>query len=88
MEFNSLNLNQKERPKNRNHSPLMIELITVLRKEGAMTRDELVGYLNVPRTTIYDGLKKLIDMKEVEKYPFYKDGAGKGRPKILFSVIE
>lgn len=57
-------------------------------KDGAKTRDQLVKVLGVPRTTIYDALRKLIKYDRVIKYPLYNYERIKGRPKILFSLID
>ncbi|NMC05606.1 MAG: hypothetical protein GYA24_10355 [Candidatus Lokiarchaeota archaeon] len=42
----------------------------------------------IPRTTIYDGLKKLIMRNEVKKYPVYQTERSRGRPQVLFSLLE
>jgi predicted ArsR family transcriptional regulator len=56
-----------------------------LEEKGPMPRSEFVKILQVPRTTIYDVLKKLIDQNVVCKQPLV---IGKrGRPKVFFSLI-
>jgi len=57
--------------KNKSISPIEERLISILKDGGPLTRDQLVQKMDVPRTTVYDGLKKLIDRNEVKKYPFY-----------------
>lgn len=56
-------------------------------KQGPLTRDQLVKKLELPRTTIYDGLKKLILRNEVKKNPIYITERNRGRPVVLFSVL-
>ncbi|MBD3188945.1 hypothetical protein GF325_19110 [Candidatus Bathyarchaeota archaeon] len=69
------------------HSELETQLLGVL-EDGPKTRDQLVKKLGIPRTTIYDGLKKLIINKEVKKYPLIVPNRGRGRPKVLFELNE
>ncbi|MFX0103136.1 MAG: helix-turn-helix domain-containing protein [Candidatus Hodarchaeota archaeon] len=68
-------------------SPLEIQLLNLL-SDGAMTRGEMVKKLGIPRTTIYDGLKRLIVRNEVKKYPLHNQERARGRPKVLFSLID
>lgn len=63
------------------------ELLGVL-KGGPLTRDQLVQKINKPRTTIYDGLRKLIMRNQVKKYPIFATDRPRGRPQVLFSLIE
>jgi predicted ArsR family transcriptional regulator len=56
--------------------------------EGPLTREQLVKKLGVPRTTVYDGLKKLIVRNEVKKYPVWATERTRGRPQVLFSLID
>jgi predicted ArsR family transcriptional regulator len=63
------------------------QLIGVL-KQGPLTRDQLVKKLAIPRTTIYDGLKKLILRNEVKKNPVFQTERSRGRPQVLFSVLD
>lgn len=68
-------------------SPIEEKLLVVL-KEGPLTRDQLVKKLAVPRTTIYDGLKKLIVRNEVKKYPLFATERSRGRPQVLFTILD
>jgi len=59
-------------------SPVEERLIAILKDGGPLTRDQLVKKFPVrrngkqfARTTIYDGLKKLIVRGEVKKYRFH-----------------
>lgn len=64
------------------------QLLGVL-KGGPLTRDQLVKKLGgIPRTTIYDGLRKLITRNEVKKYPIFMKGMGRGRPQVLFALLD
>lgn len=67
-------------------SPLEERLVDIL-KEGPLTRDQLVKKILVPRTTIYDGLKKLIVRNEVRKYPISGEERSRGRPKVMFELV-
>jgi len=55
--------------------------------QGPRTRDELVKLVNLPRTTVYDGLKKLIEKKLVKKHPILLHERSRGRPRVLFEWI-
>ncbi len=68
-------------------TPLEDQLMDLL-KEGPLTRDQMVKKLSVPRTTIYDGLKKLMVRNCVTKYPLYSEDRGRGRPKIAFTLLD
>ncbi len=69
-------------------SPIEERLLSILRNGGPLTRDQLVKKMAIPRTTIYDGLKKLIVRNEVKKYPFYQAERSRGRPQVLFSLLD
>jgi len=69
-------------------SPVEERLISLLKDGGPLTRDQLVKKMAIPRTTIYDGLKKLIVRGEAKKYPFYQTERSRGRPQILFSLLD
>jgi hypothetical protein len=64
------------------------ERLVALLKEGPQTRDQLVRKLHVPRTTIYDGLRKLIERDEVKKFPLFATERSRGRPQVLFSLLD
>jgi len=59
-------------------------VVTELSKNGSMTRSELVQVTNIPRTTIYDALDRLILDGYVRKYS--KKSGGRGRPKVYFDL--
>lgn len=40
------------------------------------------------RTTIYDGLRKLIARNEVKKYPLFATERSRGRPQVLFALFD
>jgi len=58
-------------------------LFNILRKNGALTRDQLVEISSIPRTTIFDNLKSLIAKDLVEKYE-RKISVGPGRALVFF----
>lgn len=64
--------------------PLPDRLVKVLSKHGALTRDELVKSLKVPRTTIYDNLVKLIKQNKVAVEQ--EEANGIGRPRVYFKL--
>jgi predicted transcriptional regulator len=66
----------------------IVNELIVLLKEGPLTRDQLVKKMNIPRTTIYDGLRILLKCNKVKKFPVYLCDRPRGRPKVLFSLIE
>jgi hypothetical protein len=67
--------------------PIDDRLFFVL-KDGPLIRGQLVERLGVPRTTIFDGLKRLIHCGDVKKYPFVVAGRSQGRPQILFALVD
>nr|MDO8087321.1 hypothetical protein [Candidatus Sigynarchaeum springense] len=69
-------------------SPIEAQLLAILKVGGPLTRDQFVKKMSIPRTTIYDGLKKLIKRNEVKKYPFYQADRPRGRPQVLFSLLD
>jgi len=64
-------------------SSLEEDLLKALEK-GPMTRDDLAREMETPRTTLFDGLKKLIIKGDVKKYPHYTRDQGRGRPQVYF----
>jgi predicted transcriptional regulator len=60
-------------------------LLNLLTTSGPLTRSELVGISGIPRSTIYDALLKLMLKGLVERSP--AASRGRGRPKILFSIL-
>lgn len=88
MESNVRNSSGISDEKIRSISPIEERLISILKDGGPLTRDQLVKKMAIPRTTIYDGLKKLIMRNEVKKYPVYQTERSRGRPQVLFSLLE
>ena len=68
-------------------TPIEERLLSVLKDGGPLTRPQLVTKLGIARTTVYDGLKKLIMRGEAKKFPFYKTQRSRGRPPVLFTLI-
>jgi predicted transcriptional regulator len=69
----------KEKP-----SALESQLLVML--ENPMTRDEIVKSSKIPRSTIFDSLKKLILKNEVVSYK--EKNAARGRPRVYFLGAE
>lgn len=67
-------------------NPLQEDLVTTLKKNGAMTRSQMVETLNRPRTTIYDNLVGLISQDMVKK--FSRQVNSRGRPVVFFKLKE
>lgn len=88
MESNSLVSSSLSDERTKSISPIEERLITILKNGGPLTRDQLVKVMATPRTTIYDGLKKLIKRDEIKKYPFYQTAQVRGRPQVLFSLLD
>lgn len=60
----------------------LMELLTLF---GALSREQLVKYTNLPRTSIYDILAKLMEQKKVAIEHLH-DGKSQGRPITLFKL--
>jgi len=88
MESNTINLSSEKDDMKLKSLSAIEERLVVLLKEGPQTRDQLVKKLAIPRTTIYDGLRKLIMRNEVKKFPLFATDRSRGRPQILFSLLD
>jgi len=66
--------------------PIDTFLLKVLSNKGPITRSYLASLTNIPRTTLYDNLAKLIIKGIVEKKPVRVQK--RGRPKVLFYIKE
>ena len=75
------------------------ERLVALLKEGPQTRDQLAakmfpdaGYTkrgeHRRRSTVYDGLRKLIVRNEVKKFPLFATERSRGRPQVLFCLFD
>ncbi len=73
-----------EDPSDKKYLPIEEFLINILAKQGPIARGDLASLTNIPRTTLYDVLTKLISKGLVEKKPVHVQK--RGRPKVLFSV--
>jgi len=65
-------------------SPLQIDLMSLLRKNGPMTRKDLVKNSNSPRTTVYDNLMRLLNHKLIKKFP--RPTNSRGRPFVFYKI--
>jgi DNA-binding MarR family transcriptional regulator len=64
--------------------PIEQFLVKILAEKGPITRSTLASLTNIPRTTLYDILAKLIMKGQVDKKPVRTKQ--RGRPKILFYI--
>lgn len=67
-------------------SPLQIELLNTLEKEGPLCRTDLTEKIDSPRTTIYDNLTRLQNHNLVRK--FSRPTNSRGRPLVFFKLVE
>lgn len=69
-------------------SQLDLRVYDLIIQEGPSPRGEIVQKLSVPRTTVYDSLKKLEGMGLVGRRPHYHFGPMKrGRPEVIFYLV-
>lgn len=67
-------------------SELESQLLAAL--ENPLTRDQLIKSLELPRTTIFDSLKKLLLKNDVVAFKYNKPNATRGRHKVYFLGAE
>jgi predicted ArsR family transcriptional regulator len=67
-------------------NPLQENLVGILKKNGPLTRSQMVDMLSKPRTTIYDNLSGLINREMVKK--FSRQINTRGRPVVFFKLQE
>lgn len=75
-DFHAVELKDKHVP----HTKMELRILKVLTIR-AMDRDQLVKRLKIPRSTIYDGIKKLLRRGEVDTK---RVNIGIGRPREMF----
>ena len=61
-------------------------LLETLRKNGPLSRSQMVNILGIPRTTIYDNLVGLMENDLVKR--FSRQINSKGRPVVFFKLKE
>ncbi|MEM2109006.1 MAG: helix-turn-helix domain-containing protein [Candidatus Odinarchaeota archaeon] len=61
-------------------------ILDLLGKHGPLTRDDMVEFTGIPRTTLYDSLDKLILSGKVEKYVLKVNK--KGRPTVYYELVK
>lgn len=54
--------------------------------QSGMTRDELVSVLSIPRTTIYDAMRRYIKNDTIKKKDKEPEKRQPGRRQVLFHV--
>ena len=62
------------------------KIVNTLKEQGPLTRGQLVQILDVPRTTIFDHLKKLKEIEMVKTYTRPKKS--RGRPSVFYKLVE
>jgi len=67
-------------------SPVVNEVLSLL-KTGPSTRDDMVKRSGIPRTTLYEAIRRLILANIVKKYPAFKTEQVRGRPQVLFELV-
>ena len=67
-------------------SPLQLELIDLLEKNGPLTRNNIVKLVGYPRTTVYDNLMRLEEHNLIKK--FSRPTNTRGRPLVFFKLLE
>ncbi len=70
----------------KSRSDLKSIIIDLLMKHGPLTRNDMVEYTGMPRTTLYDALDKLILSGKVEKYVLKINK--KGRPTVYYELVK
>ncbi|WEU40958.1 MAG: hypothetical protein OdinLCB4_003360 [Candidatus Odinarchaeum yellowstonii] len=65
---------------------LKTTIIELLEKHGPLTRNDMVEYTGLPRTTLYDALDKLILSGKIEKYVLKINK--KGRPTVYYELVK
>jgi len=78
--------NKPNRIEEENLNPLQENLVDILKKNGPLTRSQMVDMLSKPRTTIYDNLSGLINREMVKK--FSRQVNTRGRPVVFFKIQE
>jgi len=57
-----------------------------LARNGVMDRDWLARVMHVPRTTVYDDLKRLEGQGLVRRENEFVEGRRQGRPRVLWRL--
>ena len=63
-------------------NPLQRDLLKLLRKNGPITRSEIIAEISIARTTVYDNLMGLIAHNIVKKSSCLRNH--RGHPKVRF----
>jgi predicted ArsR family transcriptional regulator len=62
------------------------KILRILQKEGPLTRPRLMSITGIPRSTLYDGLWRLIVKGYVVSYS--EDRKLRGRPRTYFAAVQ
>lgn len=60
-------------------------IMSILKKEGSLTRGDITTRTGIPRTTVYDTLMNLLLAGIVEKY-VERNGL-RGRPSVYYQLV-
>lgn len=63
------------------------KIYEIMKKNGKMKRDEIIKFLNIPRTTVYDCLKEMIFCLDVMAFKKKLNNI-RGRPNTIFILID
>ena len=61
-------------------------LFSIIKEKGPITRGDLKELTNIPRTTLYDTIVKLIISNKLEKFSVSQ--RKRGRPKVYYKALE
>lgn len=83
----SLNIpiNKERKVDKRINSDVQNALIRLLRLNGPMTRKELMDTTNIPWTTLFDNLEKLLKKNVIIKHS--RSNKKRGRPMVVWGVV-
>ncbi|OLS19036.1 MAG: hypothetical protein HeimC3_47610 [Candidatus Heimdallarchaeota archaeon LC_3] len=66
-------------------SSLDASVLNILKKQGPITRGQLVKKTGIPRSTLYDSLFRLMLKGLVKKFPD-RTNVSRGRPQVFFEA--
>ncbi len=80
-----LPINKEKKVDKRINDKIRNALIRLLRLNGPMTRKELMDTTNIPWTTLFDNLEKLLRKNIIIKY--LRHNNKRGRPSVVWGVV-
>ena len=82
---NKMEENTKKAILSQDMSSLDTSVLNILKKQGPVTRGQLVKKTGIPRSTLYDSLFRLMLKGLVKKFPD-KSHTARGRPQVFFEA--